>query len=197
MYLLRWSMALPIIAAGIALGAAVLHENTKSHYKKIERQRYKSDLFSDTKHEVKKMPSDTYSSNTRVVPKTGSLVCCEVYNVLEHTGIWIDNETIIELSNNGLIKAVSAHRFLTERSGKEIFVACDSSHQPIVLPGAAERAANRLYTFREYDLINNNCHRFSHYCLTGRDIKISRFSTLNNLIADKVRHHIYWDKVKY
>jgi hypothetical protein len=190
-------MALPLIAAGIAIGAAVLHENNKSHYKNIERERINFTGSDNSAPDVKKMPSDTYSSHLRVTPEPGSLVCCEVFNVVEHTGIWIDSETIVELSNNGLVKAVSASRFLEERSGEEIFVACRYDHSPIVLPETVERTVSQIFTYREYDLIANNCHRFSYYCLTGVDKPLSRFSTLNTLLAGVIGDHIYWDKVKY
>jgi len=190
-------MALPLIAAGIALGAAVLHESNKKHYKNLEKYRKFSDLNDIDRNKVAKAPSDRYCRSHLVEPRPGSLVCCEVYNFLDHTGIWIDEDTIIELSNSGLVKAVSASRFLSERSGKNIFVACDKNHTPIVIDGCADRAVAQIFSYREYDLVENNCHRFVHYCLTGRDIKISRFASLNEKLLNLVDHSIFWDRVKY
>ena len=43
------------------------------------------------------------SSRRYVKPKMGSIVCCEIYQELEHTGVWIADDVIIELSNNGLV----------------------------------------------------------------------------------------------
>lgn len=187
-------MALPLIAAGIALGAALLHESNKNHYKELEQKR----KYFDPNREdgLIKAPSDSYDGGLLVEPVTGSVVCCEVFNFLDHTGIWIDRDTIIELSNNGLVKSVSAERFLTERSGENIFVACDHKHQPIHNIKAADRAVSQLFTYREYDLINNNCHRFVNYCLTGEDEKISRFSSLNKSLSQLSGENIYWDKAK-
>ena len=188
-------MALPLIAAGIALGAAVLHESNKKHYKNLEENRKSQSDRSNSKRKVVKAPSDTYSGDKFVEPLPGSIVCCEVYNFLDHTGIWIDRETIIELSNSGLVKAVSAERFLTERSGDNTFVACDRHHRPLVIEGAADRAIAQIFSYRDYDVITNNCHRFVHHCLTGRDLEISRFSTLNDRLINLLGQDIYWDKI--
>lgn len=190
-------MALPLIAA-IIVGATAIHQSNKSHYRKIESKR-KFDTFDDTANvdaEVCKMPSDTYSSNTFVRPQPGSVVCCEVYNALDHTGIWLDDETIIELSNSGLVKAVSAQRFLKERSGKHLFVACDRQHRPIIIEGCEQRAVSQLFSYREYDVISNNCHRFVNYCMSGHDAEMTTFSTLNKRLARLSSKNIYWDKVK-
>ena len=188
-------MALPLIVFAAAVGAGVAHESTKNKYKKIEQLRL---ISQEEKQALKvvKGPSDIYSSEDFVEPLPGSLVCCEVFNLFDHTGIWIDQDTIIELSHNGLVKAVSAERFLDERSGKNIFVACNAKHQPIVISGCESRALNNVFTYREYDLIDNNCHRFTHFCLSGHDIKVSRFARLNELLIDMVEQNIYWDKVK-
>lgn len=190
-------MALPLIAA-IIVGATAIHQSNKSHYRKIEQKRKYdfSELDNDSSLNVRKMPSDTYSSELSVKPLCGSIVCCEVYNALDHTGIWIDEDTIIELSNSGLVKAVSAKRFLQERSGENLFVASDKHHTPIVIDGCDERAINHLFSYREYDVISNNCHRFVNYCLSGRDIELTTFSTLNKRLAKISRKNIYWDKVK-
>lgn len=194
-------MALPLIAIAAALGAGALHEHNKNKYKRLELDRYLPEKqtgydLQNTLREVIKSPSDTYCSDILVKPLPGSIVCCEVFNLLEHTGIWIDEHTIIELSNNGLVKAVSAARFLNERSGKNIFVACDQHHQPIVIEGCEKRALNSVFTYRGYDVIENNCHRFTHFCLSNDDREVSRFSRLNQILIQLVNQNIYWDKVK-
>lgn len=190
-------MALPLIAVGAVLASALVHEKNKKHYKRLDEKRYNTNNSSTPK--LVKEPSDTYgvhSTSKEVKPTIGSIVCCEVYNFVDHTGIWIDQNTIIELSNSGLVKAVSAERFLEERSGENMFVACDNRHQPIVIDGTAERAVNSVYTFREYDVINNNCHKFVTYCLTGQEHSISRFASLNKMLCEVANSNIYWDKAK-
>lgn len=189
-------MALPLIAAGFAIGAAVLHESNKNHYRNLELNRKNNDYSNITHTLIKKSPSDNYDRGAHVTPKFGSVVSCEVFNFVDHTGIWIDKNTIIELSDNGLVKAVSTQRFLDNRSGSNMYVACDNMQQPIVISGAAERAIANVYTYREYDIINNNCHRFVNYCLTGMDSKITRFATLNENLAGLSKKTLFWDRVK-
>lgn len=189
-------MALPLIAAGLALGAAALHESTKNHYRNLELNR-KNDDYSNISHSsISKTPSDTYDKGRTVAPVFGSIVCCEVYNCVDHTGIWIDRDTIIELSENGLVKAVSYERFLDDRSGDNMFVACDKKHNPIVIAGIGERAIANVYTYRDYDVIENNCHRFVHFCLTESDKKITRFKSLNEALSLQAGKTIFWDRVK-
>ncbi|NVK25507.1 MAG: hypothetical protein HWE10_11310 [Gammaproteobacteria bacterium] len=208
-------MALPLIAAIIA-GATAIHQSNKSHYKKIEHkrkydslsdssfgeQKIRSSHFTSIRNEakympkVRKLPSDTYSNGLTVIPEAGSIVCCEVYGMFDHTGIWLDDETIIELSNSGLVKAVSSQRFLQERSGKNLFVACNNLHKPIVISGCEQRAVSNLFSYREYDVIDNNCHRFVNFCLSGRDIELTTFANLNKQLAKLSGQNIYWDKVK-
>lgn len=189
-------MALPIIAAGFAIGAAVLHESNKKHYRNLEINRKSSDYSNISHSSVAKRPSDTYDSGRFVSPNPGAVVCCEIYNCVDHTGIWIDQDTIIELSENGLVKAVSYERFLTDRSGANMYVACDNLHQPIIISGAAERAVNHIFTYRDYDVIDNNCHRFVSFCLSGIDTKLTLFSALNDQISLQAKKTIFWDRVK-
>lgn len=186
-------MALPIIAA-VALGVAVYHEAKKSHYRELENERLTTK--NSDKNALRKSPSDGYSVNSSVTPEAGSIVCCGVYGVLDHTGIWVDRDTIVELSSSGLVKAVSAERFLTERSGDHIFVACDNHHKPIVIKETVERAINSVFTYRGYDVIENNCHRFVNYCITGQEHELTRFTSLNDVIYRVSGKNIYWDKVK-
>lgn len=187
-------MALPLIALAVVAGTAI-HQSQKRHYRKVEDKRRFAAY--DKKSAAKKDPSDTYSSHVAVEPKPGSVVCCEVFGMLDHTGIWIDKDTIVELSENGLVKAVSSERFLQERSGEHIYVACDRHHQPIIIPGAEQRAINSVFSYREYHLINNNCHRFVLDCLTGSNDKITRFQSLNEQLANLINDNIYWDKAKF
>ncbi|GHB74907.1 hypothetical protein GCM10008107_25570 [Psychrosphaera saromensis] len=188
-------MALPLIAIASVIGAGVAHESRKTKYKNLEQLRL-SKATNSKNLTVVKSPSDNYSSDSYAEPLPGSLVCCEVFNLFDHSGIWIDQDTIIELSSNGLVKAVSANRFLADRSGENIFVACNAKHQPIIVEGCEDRAVNSVFTYREYDVLENNCHRFAYYCLSNKDVKVSRFARLNELLITMVEQNIYWDKVK-
>ena len=127
----------------------------------------------------------------KVDPVDGAIMCCGVYQVFEHSGIWVDG-SIVELKGNGLIRGVSPNRFLQNRSGEQIFVACDPHNRPLSAKGTASRAASRLFEYSEYDVIQNNCHKFVWQCISGEQSPLTGFSELNRLKASKFDHPIHW-----
>ncbi|MFC3095574.1 hypothetical protein DRW07_08350 [Alteromonas sediminis] len=132
---------------------------------------------------------------TRVKPKDGSIVCCGIYEIFEHSGIWVDGR-IVELKGNGLIRAVSPARFLDDRSGEKIYIACDQSRNPLYDATAVERAVSKIYQYSDYHVLNNNCHRFIRQCLTGEDERITRFGELNEALHRHFSSAIYWQPAK-
>jgi len=134
------------------------------------------------------LPGD---SQHRVKPVNGAVLCCEVYNLLDHTGIWIDDR-VIELNGNGLIRAISPDRFLAERSGDNIYLACDEYGHPVVTEETAQRAVAEVYQYRDYDLLNNNCHRFVWQMITGRNQPVNRFTELNQYLSQLHNTPIHW-----
>ncbi|MDB2373604.1 hypothetical protein [Psychrosphaera haliotis] len=190
-------MPLPIIVAGLVLGAVVSNQSTKQYYRNLElrRNRESSNNLSNS-NKLVKSPSEYCQRANTFNPEEGSIVCCEVFGVLDHTGVWIDEETIIEFSNTGLTKSVSASRFLKERSGNNIYVANNRNGKSIIIDGIVERAISRIYTYKDYDLQRNNCHNFIASCISTKNKGVTLFSDLNSLIAQISKQDIYWDKVK-
>ena len=86
----------------------------------------------------------------------GALVVCEIFHLFEHTGIYIGEGQIVELQGTGLVRSVSIPRFMDNRSGEELMVACDSSGKPIGNMAAAERAASQIFTYQTYDLLGTS-----------------------------------------
>lgn len=192
-------MALPLLW----LGAAVIGSLAA---KELAEQQYDNDLKRKLPHEpesldalakydsvVGKYPSEMFNQDIVVKPEIGAIVCCTIAGVLDHTGIWIGDNTIVELHGDGLIKAVSSERFLDNRSGSKIFIACDSAARPIIDELAAQRAISMIYQYREYDLITNNCNRFVWHCVSGTDEKLTTFKELNQQLAKWVNKKVYWD----
>jgi len=142
---------------------------------------------------VNGLPGD---SVIEVEPVNGAIVTCGVYGVFEHTGIWVDGN-ILELKGNGLIRGVSPNRFLQERSGDYIYIACDNNNTPLIQADAADRAISQLFSYSEYDVIKNNCHKFVWHCISGEDIPLTRFSELNQKIAERFATSIHWHPVIY
>ena len=130
-----------------------------------------------------------------VKPVDGSIVCCGIYQVFEHTGVWTD-EHVIELQGTGLIRGISPSRFLDNRSGERIYVACDSNGIPYKDTRAVNRAIGRLYQFADYHVLNNNCHRFVTECLTGQAADITSFTDFNHALFAHFSESIHWFPAK-
>lgn len=192
-------MALPLIIAGAAVLSALavkgLNSDRKSqqkHRKKLTSAQRLSELG---KHDspVAIYPSDFLVSEQSVAPKIGAIVCCGIGGILDHTGIWLGDDLIVELAGNGLIKAISSERFINERSGKQIFIACDSLGQPLVNESAAKIATEQIYQYRDYHMIENNCHHFIWQCYKPNDNSITTFKSLNTRLAQFFDRVVYWD----
>jgi len=192
-------MALPLIIAGAAALSALavkgLNDDRKSqqkHRQRLTRAQRLSDLG---KHEspIAIYPSDFLVSEQSVKAQVGAIVCCGIGGVLDHTGIWLGDNLIVELAGNGLIKAISSERFISERSGKQIFIACDSKGKPLVNEAAAKLASEQIYQYRDYHMIDNNCHHFIWQCFKPNDHSLTTFKSLNERLAKYFNRVIYWD----
>lgn len=156
-------------------------------------------LLASTKHSNDKVLKASVDimpgkGSNKVEPIDGAVVCCGVFGWFIHTGIWLDGN-IVELQGNGLIRGISPNRFLQQRSGGNIYIACDTHDQPLIQKQAEIRAAEKLFSYSEYDLIDNNCHKFVWYCLTGNDHKITRFSELNQNMAKCFSTSVAWQPI--
>ncbi|MBN7821182.1 hypothetical protein [Bowmanella yangjiangensis] len=121
----------------------------------------------------------------------GAVVCCGVFGVFDHSGIWMDG-SIIELNGNGLIRAVSPQRFLANRSGDKIFVACDADGNVLADLQAGERAVARVFEYSAYDLMRNNCHQFVLSCLTPGVGHVTLFNELNISVSRHFGQSLSW-----
>jgi len=200
-------MALPLILLGAAALSALAVQELADDRDDILRKRKNSNKVETLEHLAKHdspvatYPSEILSSmkNDNVIevePKVGAIVCCGLGGILDHTGIYVGDNTIVELAGSGLVKAVSMKRFLEERSGKQIFIACDSNAQPLVNDLVAQKASEQLFNYYEYDFISNNCHRFIWQCFAQRDDDLSTFKTLSYKIAQYYNRVLYWDVCK-
>lgn len=168
-------MPIPLLwlGAGLAAGYSALRYADKEH---ANRQ---------------SMGASPGTTTTPVAPGDGSIVCCGIYGVFEHTGIWVDGR-IIELAGNGLVRAVSPERFLQHRSGEHIFVACNEAGEPLAEDAVACRAAHKVYTYMPYNLIDNNCHQLCASLITDSQASLTGFGELNNLMAACYQSKVFW-----
>ena len=199
-------MAFPLIMLGAALSALAVHELAEDRVDKMQKRRRtnKVETLSHLdRHDspIAFYPSDllvsmTKTKEVKVIPEIGSIVCCGLGGVLDHTGIFIGDNTIVELSGSGLVKAVSMRRFLSERSGKHIYIACDSNEKPLINHLAAQKASEQIFNYYEYDVIKNNCHRFIWQCFEQGNSELTTFKALSHKIARYYDRVIYWDLCK-
>ena len=107
----------------------------------------------------------------KVMPIKGSIVHCElVFGTSEHSGIYIGNNQIVHLNGDGDIESVSPKKFLNRLDGwnsaVSIYVSCDEEF-PVGSYQIAKRAQDMIGKSRDYNVIDNNCHKFTAGCITG------------------------------
>ncbi|WP_371193000.1 hypothetical protein [Glaciecola sp. SC05] len=137
---------------------------------------------------VQKLPGDCKKPRA---PINGSIVTCGIYEVLDHTGIWIDGN-IYELNGNGLVRCVSPSRFLANRSGDHIYVACNPQGQALAEPKSISRAQSQLFTLYDYHVVRQNCHKFVAEMICGYDCEVTSFSDLNEFLSQQFNTVIDW-----
>ena len=195
-------MALPLLWLGAAALSAIAAKGLADDRKSLQKQRSSTGrpqtLNDLERHEspVATYPTEIFTTEQVVKPQVGAIVCCGIGGIggiLDHTGIVVDDDTIVELDGKGLIKPVSTRRFTAERSGKQIFIACDSTANPIVDKNAALLAMEQIFQYRDYHFIENNCHQFIWQCFEPGDTSLFTFKELNIRLAQKFDRKVYWD----
>lgn len=135
-------------------------------------------------------------STFRVRPVNGAIVSCGIFGVLDHTGIWF-NGKIIELNGDGLIRSISPSRFLQNRSGDKIYIACDNDFNVLFSESSVSYCIDNLYDYRHYDVLSNNCHRFVSEAILGVDTKVTSFSDLNEVLNQVFTTTIHWHQLNF
>lgn len=169
-------MPAPLIWLGAAALSAIAANEVNTAYLKKNKV-------------IDAMPGESKHYST---PVNGSIVTCGIYGVLDHTGVWVDGN-IYELSGNGLVRCLSPNRFLGDRSGSKIYIACDTFNNPLYDVSASIRAKKLLYTLLDYHLLNENCHKFVAQLIANKDVDITSFSGLNTFLSEFFDTPIRWN----
>lgn len=111
----------------------------------------------------------------KVVPQPGSVVYCDLWLAVEHSGIYIGNGKISNIVVDGVaessVRLDGAEGFTSKSTlGRKIYVSCDKKGavgNTRVARGARQYVGERSF----YGLIFKNCHTFSRRCvnLAGDD----------------------------
>jgi len=100
-----------------------------------------------------------------VTPQIGSILFCELFG-FEHSGIYVGNGQIVELTRNGQIRKTDAPGFIEGTNAIQIYVSCDGE-QAISSRSTATRALEMANKSRSYNPVLDNCHQFTTGCITG------------------------------
>jgi uncharacterized protein with von Willebrand factor type A (vWA) domain len=105
----------------------------------------------------------------KVVPVPGSVLYCDLWVAVEHSGIYVGEGKISNIVVDGLAESTvnrSSPQSFTSKStlGRKIYVSCDrhgAVGHPVVADGAATHVGERAF----YGLVIKNCHQFSTKCV--------------------------------
>jgi Mg-chelatase subunit ChlD len=105
----------------------------------------------------------------KVVPVPGSVLYCDLWLAVEHSGIYVSKEKISNIVVDGLAEStvsLSSPQSFTSKSslGRKIYVSCDKNGA--VGHSAVARVADAHVGERAfYGLVIKNCHQFSTKCV--------------------------------
>ena len=112
----------------------------------------------------------------KVKPVAGSVLYCDLWLAVEHSGIYVGDGDISNIVVDGLTESevrLSSPRSFTSKStlGRKIYVSCDkygAVGDSAVAHGANSHVGERAF----YGLLIKNCHQFSTKCVdyAGQDV---------------------------
>ena len=130
-----------------------------------------------------------------VKPKVGSVVKTRLTVGFDPTGIYVGENRIVELCGDGDIRIVSHKKFINgddgslARLGVYMYVACaqddDGNCYALAAPDIARRARNSVGETRDYNLVFENCHMFTEYCINGKPDGGGILLCVVNAVRDK------------
>ncbi|MBM6645116.1 hypothetical protein [Bacillus sp. RIT 809] len=110
-------------------------------------------------------------SSSPLEPGLGSPIYCDLlFGAAEHSGIYIGDFEVMQLNGNGLVEVVSLFEFTDNIStiSRDIFFPVDKSNSlPIEFKDAYWKAILNEDEKLKYNVVTNNCHKFTSGCLTG------------------------------
>ena len=128
----------------------------------------------------------------KVTPAPGSVLYCDLWVAVEHSGIYVGEGEISNIVVDGLAESTvrrSSPQSFTSKSmlGRRIYVSCDHKGavgHPSVARGADAHVGERAF----YGLVFKNCHQFSTKCVNyvaRDDADRSLWDGLQSLIPDE------------
>lgn len=126
----------------------------------------------------------------QVVPVPGSVLYCDLWNYMEHSGIYVGDGAISNIVVDGLgtskVMLDSASSFTSKSSmGKKIYVS-SNKHGVVGNNVVAEGAYEHVGDKDIYLLIYKNCHQFSEKCVNyadGADLELSLLDRMGGFLS--------------
>ena len=127
----------------------------------------------------------------RVPVRPGCVLQCDLGVLLEHTGVYIGNGKIVSLNRHGQIKTENAASFFppgTNPDSSEIYVACyGNTDEVLASADIVKNAKRKINDKTKYNVVFNNCHRFTAGCVTGDfESDVISFSQLEEVILTHI-----------
>ena len=143
-------------------------------------------FFHMLKKNFKKKRSKTYSKPDVFAVK-GCILKCDLGVLLEHTGVYIGHGKIVSLNRHSEIKIENETSFFppgTNPKSNRIYTACyGNTDEPLCSTAIVRRAKKKINQKTPYNVLFNNCHRFTSGCITGNfDNEVVSFSQLEDVI---------------
>lgn len=142
----------------------------------------------------------------QVKPIRGSILYCDyAMGLAEHSGIYLGNNKIVNMSGEGLIERTTPRGFVEGKTAPlgNIYVSCQDK-QAVGLEKVAQLAEAAVDESIHYDFLSNNCHGFVVACLTvaslegleGEDsLDTSALDVCIHKLKRELRHHTEYDVV--
>lgn len=141
----------------------------------------------------------------RFYPKVGSVVRTELVKGIDHSGVYIGEDKIIEIieeKKRGNVKVQSVYDFVhatSLRTGVSVYIAVNKLSKEVLYDEKiADNAKKYIGKDNEYELFNNNCHSFVHKCITNQPFeKITKVWTFKDLTKTVQNHLNNGDEVEW
>lgn len=128
--------------------------------------------------EYAKLPftSGIFDDLVDLVP--GCIVAVRLGAFLEHTGVYVGNNKVVELYGDGSINLISTEDFISGsykkgfpvRTAVDLYTACFND-KPVASEVVALRALKLVNSRLPYHILKNNCHMLSGFCFSGRNFQ--------------------------
>ncbi|VGM94778.1 Uncharacterised protein [uncultured Avibacterium sp.] len=103
----------------------------------------------------------------KVIPKFGSILYCDLaFGIIEHSGIYVGNNSVVHLNKYSEIEKVSLSDFIQGALAITIYVS-SSNGKAIGSKKVGNFALSQVGKKTKYNVLLRNCHQFSSSCITG------------------------------